>query len=245
MDPFESMFRWAWQHDFGESPEATARRIGKSARRTVTPAMFECDLSTSHFNITAQSMLTQFKAELIRQAKLHKVDGRAIAGAIAWEYEQNPRGRLSDWLQAPAKSLWVSSSSDGVGWGSMHGAEAQSLRPDLDDTELMCARMEARPALALIAEFMSQMAQLLYDGTNGVWIRDQPAALAGYYQAGRPLVQKTIQKQKDNPAASGPVQLNMASIPMARWVQTNLPRFQGYRTTPAVANPAIRVVVTT
>lgn len=246
MDPFESMFRWAWQLDFGEQPEQSAQRAGRAAKRVATPAMLECDLSTSHFKMSARKMLQQFQAELIRQAQRNDIDGRAIAGAIAWEYEQNLRGRLSDWLQAPAKSLWISSSSDGLGWGSMHGAEARNLRPKLDDTQLMCARMQAKPALALVAEFMNKAAQTLYDDSGGIWIRDNPVALAGYYQAGMPLVEKTVERQRQRAAggsASGPVELDMRQIRMAAWVNTNLARFSGYQTSPAPPTSMIAVKV--
>ena len=244
MDPFEQFFRWAWQFDFGETPEQTARRINKKAKRVITPAMFECDLSTSHFSISAREMLKQFKAELIKQAKKHNIDGRAVAGAIAWEYEENPRGRLSDYGQAPAKSVGVSSNSDGLGWGSMHGKEAKSLRPHLDDTQLMCARMEAAPALELIARFMDKMAGIFESESQGVYIRDQPAILAGFYQAGEPLTRRSAEKRKEDPGReSGVVTLDMRQIKMAVWVHNNLARFEPYKTTPTLPGPVIHAKI--
>ena len=247
MDSLDQLFRWAWYVDFGESPEETARRVSKTARRVITPAMFECDLSTSHFNLSAKKMLTQFKAELILQAKRNNLDGRAIAGAIAWEYEQNPRGRLSDYAQAPAKSLFVSSSSDGLGWGSMHGKEAANLRPRLDDTQLMCARMEAKPAVAMIAEFMSKMADLYATESDGIHVRDNPVILAGFYQAGESnhFVSNSAKKRRTDPdRANGVITLNLSSIPMAKWVHTNLPRFKAYKTVPTASGSVIRALAT-
>ena len=58
-----------------------------------------CDLSTSHFDLDLDGMLTRFAGDIISAGTSQNIDARAIAGAIAWEYEENLHGRYSDYLQ--------------------------------------------------------------------------------------------------------------------------------------------------
>ncbi|MEZ6130474.1 MAG: hypothetical protein R3C59_17450 [Planctomycetaceae bacterium] len=236
MDPFEQMFRYGWLLDFGESPEQSLSRIA--------PAINQCDLSTSHFKMNARTMLDSFKTTIGEEAKKNDIDGSAIAAAIAWEYEQNLKGRLSDHFQV--YTSWQNNGTDqdhgaGMGWGSMHGAEAKKLRPRSGDVSLMCQRMEAKPAIALVAEFMNNMAELYFETSNGIWVRNEPAILALFFNTGRGLVERSAANRANDPMRStGVVTLDVGQNSMAKWVYEKASRFLAHKTHPKQPPNSIR-----
>ena len=92
----EEYYRQVWRNSFGSSPESTFRRL----RQGIWDRHWaQCDLSTSHFSKSAREMLDTQRADVLAAGVSRNIDARAIAGAIRWEFEENWRGRLSDWFQ--------------------------------------------------------------------------------------------------------------------------------------------------
>lgn len=110
MDSVESIFRWAWYYDYGESPERSLERVIPRG----------CDTSTSHFDLTIEQLLAQFRSNIISASQTYNIDARGIAGAITWEYEENLRGRISDYFQYNRFSDSGMLFGEGIGWGSVH-----------------------------------------------------------------------------------------------------------------------------
>jgi len=225
MDPFKALVRYGWLLDFGESPEQSVERL----KGKVTPNMLQCRSGTSHFTLSATEMLKQFGGTVTHEARGRNLDGRAIAGAIAWEYEQNWTGRVSDYLQAPKGGT----KNGGVGWGSIHTPEVRKMRPQAGERELLCMRMEAEPAIRLVAEFMDNMAKLYFEESDGVWIRDCPPALAFFFNTGEGATRRSAESRKTGPdRAKGLISLDVSPNEMASWIQVHLNRFGQFKTSP-------------
>jgi len=153
----------------------------------------------SHFDITAASMLEKYHCLVISEAKRFNIDGRAIAGAITWEYEQNLVGRLSDYDQLCNSFLGENLTGSpkllggigkGVGWGSIHTKILEELyfQGDLDSI-----RMNAISAISAVAHIMAYYANLFYEASSGIWINDNPFVLAYFFNTGKKQINKVAQ----------------------------------------------------
>ncbi|BAP58175.1 hypothetical protein THII_3878 [Thioploca ingrica] len=232
MDEFERILRWAWYIDYGETPEQTIERI----KNIFSPSCSPCNLSTSHFRISLTEMLTQFRNDILQQGQNHNIDSRAIVGAIAWEYEENFAGRLSDYLQYMSFSSYRCKGTlfgQGLGWGSIHTDTAQKFRPHSRPFELQCLRLEAVSAIELVAEIMDDVATQYYKLSGGIWIRDSPAVLALFFNTGEKLLSQSAAKHKLNLCKPNQViTLTISQNQMATWVNANLERFAEFKTPP-------------
>ena len=230
--PFERMFRQAFYADFGTTPERMANDFLATVR-SYHPKTAVCDwlvrqpkpdrYKTSHFELTLEEMLDQFEGNIRDAARLHNIDGRAIAGAIAWEYEQNwCLGRASDY----APDL-IQGPNDGRGWGSIHLEEAKTLYPNATRPQLDSLRYEAASAIEMVAAIMDKRATQYFNATRdplvgamvptlsdlrepshvleksgGVWIRDSPPILAVFFNTSVDFLQKSIGLQNSGQRAS-------------------------------------------
>jgi hypothetical protein len=93
---------------------------------------------------------------------------------------------------------------------------------------------------------MNNMAKLYFELSEGIWIRDNPAALTMFFNTGEGTVIRSAEKRKSEPCpASGVVVLDVGPNPMAKWVHEKLPRFAAYKTTPQAPPGAKTVAVST
>ena len=236
VEPIEAALRWAWLYDTGQSIEQSIAGMRKRAAH-VFGRDHTCNLTTSHFQISLDDLFRKFGAEIVKQGEKHNIDARAIAGAIAWEYEENMTGRYGDHFQYFNDRLLFGS---GLGWGSMHTDVVRRLRPGASETELHCLRMEAASAIALVAEFMDQSARRYYELSGGIWIRDVPSVLALFYHTSYPfedkpdsLLEKSAKKHKlEQCVPDLAVTLTISEDDMAKWVHENLNRLSAFATTP-------------
>ena len=200
-----------------------------------------CDMSTSLFQMTVEEMLAEHEEHIKTQGVLYNIDGRAIAGAIAWEYEQNAlRGRLSDYAQYWPNPFVESGATvlfgQGLGWGSIHVDSIKPLIPEVSEAELACMRLQASSAITLVAIFMDAMATRSFEGSEGIWVRDQPAILALFFRVGddngvvsRWAAQRRQDECKVDPE---PVALDISQDEMAAWVDEHLDRFAPFHSQP-------------
>jgi hypothetical protein len=121
-----------------------------------------------------------------------------------------------------------------MGWASIHTAAAQEVLPTASSYELQCARMEAASAISMIGVIMGDCARDYLDLSGGIWIGDQPAVLALFFNTGRNLLTQSAARRRLNACSPGmTVTLDISQNPMARWVSANLSRFAEFRTNPA------------
>ncbi|AKT37912.1 hypothetical protein [Chondromyces crocatus] len=240
---FESLFRWAWQRDFGTTPEQSVQRFTDQ----VSGRSRSCDLSTSPMTTSLSEMLERFKEHIKKTCLERNIDARAVAGAIAWEYEENKLGRHSDWVQYHAHRLVGASVGNGIGWGSIHDDVAAQMDPMASPTRLQCMRLEAQSAIEMVARLMSEQATNYFELTDGIWIRDTPAVLALFFNSSPDTLTRSAATRKPQAAAStdGTITLSVAENPMGRWVQRHLSRFEDFRTLPIPprGRPIVRVRV--
>lgn len=223
MNQVEQIFRWAWYYDFGTTPEQSLNRlIGR-----------QCDQSTSHFRMSLDDLLKKFEQDILTQGNSSNVDARAIAGAIAWEYEENWRGRFSDRFQHSRfgdGKMWF---GEGIGWGSVHTKKAREFHPTMSDFQLQCLRLEAASAIKLVAEIMNRAAERYFKISEGVWIRDVPSVLGLLFNTSDSFLKKSAEKRKLDKCEPGlVVTLTISQNKMASWIQANLNRFSKFKTNP-------------
>ena len=191
----ESLVRDAAAQLVASTVHAAAQEV-RDFRDSVLEDTKACNLSSSHFKMDLNTMLQNYKQHIKNQGTHHNIDAGAIAGAIAWEYEENKAGRYSDYLQftqwadgarlaeggllarrlkenVPGVGGWASqvgsgglTHGEGLGWGSMHTSVARKLRPSASLAELQCLRMEAENAVTLIAEEMDRLAKMYFELTG-------------------------------------------------------------------------------
>lgn len=231
MRDVESLFRWAFYADYGITPEQAIERMFPPKGRVlgIDTGCAPVDIKTSLFKMTADEMLTRVGGLIHRVATEQNVDGRAVAAVVAWEYEENWKGRFSDYLQAH-----IGWGDAGIGWGSIHDSAAQGVRPLATESELRCMRLAGRTALQMIGEIMSNTAKLYLKASGGIWINGEPAVLAFFYNTGDGVAARSAAKRRlvvcdDTRVVDLPVSEN----PMAGWVMKNLDRFRAYLTRPA------------
>lgn len=229
MNELENIFRWAFYYDFGKSLE---QFFGiRPTRETVLGLETSCsdsNIQNSLFRLTAREMLNIFRTHVIRAGKKHNIDARAIAGAIAWEYEENLKGRISDKFQVHLGG------GRGIGWGSIHHKPAKDIRPNLSEQELVCARLDAEQTISMVAEIMAQNAQRYFELTNGIWINDNPVLLAYFFNTGmtETVVKKAKSRRLNVSDENLVVPLTVTVNPMAKWIYSNIGRFEDFKTVP-------------
>ena len=210
--------------------------------------------------MTAEEMLAKYKSFLRSAAAYYGIDGRAIAGAIMYEYEVNTISRLAD----PAVYHVVQSTGNvkeaklslgdlppkqfnGVGWGKMHWETARdTLRRTLSeekekaitDSELAKLLALAPSAIDLIARYM-KIAADIYKEYAGVDIHARPEILTTLYHSYR--FQEEDQKKPDiTKMAKALGERRKQGIPplepqvadMGLWVESEIKkgRLEDYRT---------------
>jgi hypothetical protein len=179
-----------------------------------------------------ETLLQKFRQNIITHGKTHNIDGRAIAGAIAWEYEENRKGRLSDWLQYDDFS-GAMAFGQGLGWGSIHTDVVKKLRPKAANWELQCLRLQAAPAIQLVAEIMDRQAKKYFEISGGIWIRDNPAVLALFFNSSDAFLEASAKRRQLNECKPGlVVKLTISQNDMAKWVNANLNRFAQFKMEP-------------
>jgi hypothetical protein len=186
----------------------------------------------SHFGMSADEMLNKFYPLVISQARRWNIDGRAIAGAITWEYEENKLGRWSDNFQVVLGDITNLGLGAGLGWGSIHSKVLKEMGVAGDLIDL---RMNAETAIPYIAEIMCWHAEEFFKLSKGVWINDNPLALAYFFNTGKPKLLEVAAKKKKLVEAQPDVktiQLVVTKEDMPKWISENLLRFLFFETTP-------------
>ncbi len=226
MQSLESFFRWAFYSDYGTTPERAM--AGLLPRKGWGTGCTPYDISTSLFEMSATEMVDRFSGVIRETATAQNIDGRAIAAVVCWEYEENWRGRYSDYFQA-----YIGTQNSGIGWGSMHGSAVKVVRPLIPENELRCMRLNATMALKLIGEIMANTARLYYERSGGIWINDNPAILSFFYNAGDEVARKSAAKRELRVCEFNKVvELVVSENAMAKWVMDNIARFGVHKSTP-------------
>jgi len=193
---------------------------------------------TSHFCIDIDTFLSRFRAAIKKAGADHNLDARAIAGAITWEYRENGfRGRMSDYLQAPLYRL-LSDHVDadhqpggGIGWGSVHTDAAREVIGETSLAELSRIRLQAASAIDLVAQIMSKRADSYLEKTGGIFIRDNPPAVALFFNTSSAFLERAARKRALNRCTPGlTIDLDVSQNPMASWVKQNLADLAEYQT---------------
>lgn len=144
--------------------------------------------TTWNITMSAEKMLEDNKDFLIKAAELYGIDGRAIAGAIRWEYEVNWVSRVGDKLAFDAVQLTGEIDSTrfkGNGWGKMHYDTAQEVLKasggKVPNNRLLAVMLALpTPAIDLIAKSMRQAVDAYWEFAN-VNISNKPEILATLY----------------------------------------------------------------
>ena len=179
---------------------------------------------------TAVTMLKENKDILIKAAERYGIDGRAIAGVIRWEYEENKGSRESDkWVYDRVQNEGIFLDQSGTGWGKMHYGTAKKVlgAPEIEVPDKRnLAKMLALPssAIDLIARSMRQAVDAYWD-IQKEDISNKPEILAnlyndsGYKEKYRDKAEKT--KGGDPPKAGNR---------MGLWVEEHLDSLLAYET---------------
>lgn len=242
-DPFDAVKRWVLR----EIQAAVEREVRKTvndltwAVERLVPDVGSCNLSTSLLEITLDEVLIEFSSDILEAGHRHNIDARAIAGAIAWEYEENRiKGRWSDYLQyylGRASDIFRENPGlpfgDGIGWGSVHTERARLLHPTATNIELQCLRLEAASAIKMIGAIMGQASQDYFTLSGGIWIGNAPPILALFFNTGDGLLKESAARRRLDPCKPGQtVELDASQNGMATWVKDNLGRFAEFSTQP-------------
>lgn len=126
-----------------------------------------------------------------REAKNNNIDPVAIAGVVAWEREENPRGYWSDviYQQGLCKIGWLGQTA-GIGYGSIHLNVAEAIEkegkvPAAKDLTERCKRLQDPTwAIRYIAAIMNQDAEN-YERIANISIQNRPEILATLYHTGK------------------------------------------------------------
>ncbi len=248
-DPFDAVRRWLLRKIQAEVERKVRDTVNDSMRAVesmfadmvepLVPDVGSCDLSTSPFEITLDEMLTEFSSDILKAGRWHNIDARAIAGVIAWEYEENKRGRWSDYLQYPLGRAWDIFTQDpdlpgeGIGWGSIHTERARLLHPTATNLGLQCLRLGAASAIEMIGAIMGKASKDYFTLSGGIWIDNAPPILALFFNTGDELLKKSAAKRRLDPCKPGQmVELGASQNGMATWIKDNLGRFAKFSTHP-------------
>ncbi|WP_133511273.1 hypothetical protein [Candidatus Thiosymbion oneisti] len=241
-DPLDAVRRWILR----ETQAAVERKVRDTvndltwALERRLPDVGSCNLSTSLLEITLDEMFIEFSSDILEAGHQHNIDARAIAGAIAWEYEENMEGLWSDYLQYHlGRGLDIFTKDpdlplgEGIGWGSIHTERARLLHPTATNLELQCLRLDAASAIEMIGAIMGQASQDYFTLSGGIWIGNAPPILALFFHTGDDLLKESAAKRRLDPCKPGQtVELDASQDTMATWVKSNLDRFIQFSTRP-------------
>jgi hypothetical protein len=102
------------------------------------------------------AVMQQHQALIDSAAEKYGIDPRSLAGAMEWEYKENPRGWISDSFQiGPLVKLL---DDPGLGFGSMHNNVVRNFFPEWDFESSAKARMFIDTAVPLMAAQMDLQA---------------------------------------------------------------------------------------
>jgi hypothetical protein len=185
----------------------------------------------------AKKMLNKYKDFLVNAAKYYGIDGRAIAGAIRWEYENNWISRINDSISYSEvqRTGNLGGFFHGCGWGKMHFNDPSTAVDVLkeegknyDARQIAMLLALAPSAIDMIAKYMRQAVKAYYE-IAGVDIHDKPEILATLYNTGNfeKKARELLEKRKSSPNANPEVGPNA----MGQWVQNNLRELDLYKTT--------------
>ncbi len=264
MQDLESLFRWAIYYDYRTTPEQLISKMknrmldGVDAVMNVPNAVHdwgmvtaygnvtECSpaqLSRSHFVLSLSEFLSQFKQNILDESKSRKIDGRAVAAVISWEFQENILGRWTDYMQIlkPGKS-------SGVGWGSMHAQEAlRRVEGKHTLKEIACIRMDAVTLIPLVAQFLKDCVDTYYKASGGVYIGKEPAIMAFFYNTGLGKANESAKKWKKKldkmNQTPSQIELKVSVNPMAKWVMDNIDDFSNFKTEPSISGRIRTVAV--
>jgi hypothetical protein len=196
-------------------------------------ALYGSGAQTSHICMDLDSFFQKFKTAIIQAGQRNNIDARAIAGAIAWEYQENKwRGRFSDYLQATGAYRWLAEKyawDSGIGWGSVHVDTASEFYPNADLARLDQIRLQAESAVRLIGEIMARQAELYFKESGGIFINDNPPVLALFYNTGDENLLRSA-RQRRLTHCIPVVHLDVSPNDMGSWVKENLEKLEPYRT---------------
>jgi hypothetical protein len=193
----------------------------------------KCDLSSSLFNLDANTMVQKYRKDIFSEAKDHNIDARAIAAAITWEYEENKKfwlpNRYSDYVQILP---YLRGLGQGVGWASIHDGPAKEIRPKESTRRLDCLRFQALPAIKMIADIMDQRSHRYFEITEGIWVRDNPIVLTAFFNA-EELIKKSARKHpKSQRKPVEALDISGGDSEMAKWTLKHIGRFSEFQSNP-------------
>jgi hypothetical protein len=193
---------------------------------------------------------------IISEGEKYGFDPRALAGAMQWEYVENPKGWIWDSVQiGPLGRL---KDNPGLGFGSMHSNVVENFFPDWDFATGAKARMYIDTAVPLMAAWMDQQATRFETGLNTylaglgrnerVNVRDNPAMLTWLYNTSEKSIDISVKTQRANLSEQIKygkplsLQLNIyenrlgkSGIGMGPWVDKNINQFSSYASTKSFA----------
>jgi uncharacterized protein with LGFP repeats/surface antigen len=164
-----------------------------------SPANFAA-IGATTWNLSLEDMFNKYRDFIISAAQYYEIDGRAIAGAIQWEYDVNYPSRKRD-LYAYVKVALTGSWAPfkGTGWGKVHQTTANKIFEEkglsMNNQQLAMFLAAAPTAIDLIAQEMRRAAKA-YDLYGGVDISYKPGILAHLYNSGE---DKMSYKERANP----------------------------------------------
>jgi len=241
MNDLKSLLRWAFYFDFGTSPERMASHYANELRQAPSRATVRVlselsgcspeQLNRSHFLISINDFLRLYKSNIIEAGRNTGINAAVIAAVIRWEFLKNLIGRGTDDVQ-----LFFPGQNDGIGWGSMHTQEAISLTDERNLNRVACIRMDAVSIIPLIAQFIKNCVDEYFDASNGIYIGNDLAVMAYFYNTGMPKVQESARRNRiyNDVSLRDNVRLNVTVNEMARWVTANHSQFIPYNTTPQI-----------
>ncbi|MCB0630558.1 MAG: hypothetical protein KDD15_12515 [Lewinella sp.] len=246
MSDLESLFRWAIYYDYRTTPERILRNLRNrlyggvndlhdTSVINVYSRLTDCSaeqISRSHLVLSISEFLGRYKQNIMQEARSRGIDARAVAAAISWEFQENLKGRLTDYAQ-----IFFPGKTSGIGWGSMHTQEAQRLTQSRHSvSEIACIRMDAMTVIPLVAQFMKDCVDLYFKESGGVFIGQDSAVVAYFYNTGLNKVKESASKQRKKlehlPYSPKAVRLKVLINPMARWVHDNITQFEHFKTEP-------------
>lgn len=195
------------------------------------------------------AVMHQHQSLIVNEAEKYGLDPRALAGALEWEYHENPRGWISDSFQiGPLDKLM---DDPGLGFGSMHNSVVQNFFPEWDFETSTKARMYIDTAVPLMAAQMDFQATRFESGINAfleskgidgqVSVRDNPVMLSWLYNTSTDSVDRSVSKQisllENQITEEAPLSLHLniyenklgkSQVGMAPWIEENLGNYNSY-----------------
>ncbi len=201
-------------------PEAPSIKKFKSKRKKQIEKMGWEDFTTD--------FILYYSREIRIAARKYGIHPVAIAGVVAWEREENPRGYWSDILYQRflCEKGWLSDDA-GIGYGSIHLKTAEKIEketniPAAKNSRDRCKRLiDPVWAVRYIAAFMS-IHKKNYLKIAGVQIGGRPEILATLFHTGKSEEKAKSLKKRRVEAAKKKKKLPVPMPDeMGRWVRDN------------------------